>query len=41
MKNLVKILMSKNEILQANMIDGEINKLYKNAYDLKKVNQDM
>ena len=41
MKSLVKILMSKNEILQANRIDNEVDGLYKNAYELKEINQDM
>lgn len=41
LKNIVKILMSKNEILQWNRINDEIDVLYKNAETLKFVNQDM
>jgi hypothetical protein len=41
LKDIVKILMSKNEVLQANRIDNEIETLYKSAYKLKQINQDM
>jgi len=38
---LVKIIMSKIEILQSNNIDNEMNRIYDNAYSLRKVNRDM
>ena len=41
LKYVVKILMSKNEILQSDKMDKEIKTIYENAYGLEKINKDM